>query len=269
MRRVAHTALLALLAALAVCPSALAASALAPLSPNAPANAALAACHRSPAIEARDAVVSTWMHPLPGAPRLALRIDLEQRPLGARRWTMRDDVPGLGVWTTPSDPTLGDRAGDVFKYRQAVDALAVPFAYRFRVGFRWSDEDGQLVRQAEVTTRGCRQPDLRPNLVLTEVRAQPSAMDPALVRYSVTVLNEGRSNAAPVVVAATLPGETTPGGHTRTVGRLKPGQWAVVRFTGPGCAAGGTPALFVADPANAVEESDEADDERAATCPAP
>lgn len=233
------------------------------------AHARLLACRRSPLLDGRVALVGAWMRPLPGATRLALRIDLLERLPGSRRWTRRSDVPGLGAWTEPSDALVGTRAGDVFKYRQSVGRLAVRAAYRFRVAFRWLDAAGAVVREAAVTTRPCRQPDLRPELVLDEVRAVPTFRDPSLVRYAVLVRNAGRSTAARVAVAATLPGDTTPRSHVRGVRRLGPGQRAVVTFTGPGCAAGEAPALFVADPANAIDEADEANNELLAACPAP
>lgn len=236
---------------------------------DAPAHARVAACRRSPLIDERTAVVGASMRPLPEARRLALRIDLQQRPLGAGRWTSRSDVPGLGVWTSPSDPLVGTRPADVFKYRQAVDGLAVPFAYRFRVAFRWSDDLGAVVHETALLTRACRQPDLRPDLVLASVRAEPSGSDPALVRYLVVVRNDGRTVSGRAVVAATLPGDATPGAHLRSIGRIEPGGSALIAFGGPGCAAGEAPALFAVDPANAVEEVDEADNALAARCPAP
>jgi hypothetical protein len=233
------------------------------------AGARLLACHRSPAIEQRTAVVGTWMRPLVNdGRRLAVKLDLWQRTPD-RGWTLRTDVPVLGAWVAPSDPLVGTRPGDLFKYRQAVGRLEVPAAYRFRVTFRWSNAAGAVVRQASVTTRACRQPDLRPDLVLDAVSAAPSPRSHGLVRYEVTVRNAGRSAAPRSEVAATLPGDTTPNQRLRTVAALAPGASAVVAFTGPGCAAGGTPASFVADPANALEEADEANDELAAACPAP
>lgn len=273
-----RSVVVALLAALAVSASAAPATAAAPIPPlahrasvppaPAPAGARLLACRRSPSLAERAAVVGTWMHPLPNGRRLALRIDLFQRtPAG--RWALRSDVPGLGAWTSPSDPLLGTRPADVFKYRQAVGHLVVPSSYRFRVAFRWLDDGGAVVREASVTTQVCRQPDLRPDLVLDSVDAAPSPRGGGLVRYAVVLSNVGRSAASRAVVAATLPGDATPNAHLRTVARLEPGASVVVSFTGPGCAAGELPAAFVADPANALDEADEANDELAAACPAP
>jgi len=235
-------------------------------SSGAPAGARLAGCHRAPTIDQRNAVVSTWMRPVRGGNHLAVRLDLWERTPG-QRWALRADVPGLGSWVTPSDAGVGSRAGDVFKYRQAVGRLEVPAAYRFHVAFRWLDDDGNVVRSTERTTAVCRQPDLRPDLVLRSVEARPAGG--GLVRYAVRVGNKGESAVARAVVAATLPGDAAPGLHSRTVRALAPGATAVVRFTGPGCAAGEQPASFVADPSNAVEEADETNNALAGSCPAP
>jgi hypothetical protein len=233
-----------------------------------PAGARLLACRHSPSLDQRTAVVAAWMRPLPAARRLALRIDLYERNPGAH-WTLRSDVPGLGMWTTPSDALVGTRAGDVFKYRQAVGRLVVPAAYRFHVAFRWFDANGTVVREGARTTAVCRQPDLRPDLVLESVTETPAPHDPALARYAVVVGNEGQSAVARATVAATFPSDVTPGLHVRVVRRLAPGATVLVAFTGPGCAAGGQPATFLADPSNAFDEADETNNALTASCPAP
>ena len=144
----------------------------------------------------------------------------------------------------------------------------MPAAYRFHVAFRWSDDAGAVVREASVTTAVCRQPDLRPDLRVDSVQILPAARS-GLVRYVVLLGNEGRSRGRARVVAATFPGDATPGLHLRSVRRLVPGETAVVTFVGPGCVAGDQPAAFVADPSNAVDEVDEANNALAASCPAP
>jgi hypothetical protein len=233
---------------------------------SAPAGARLLSCRHSPAIEQRTAVVGTWMRPLPTAGHLALRVNLYQRTPGTR-WTLRSDVPGLGTWTTPSDPLLGTRPGDVFKYRQAVGHLVVPASYRFQVTFRWLGADGADVQEASVTTAICRQPDQRPDLVVDSVDATP--LRSGLVRYAILLGNEGRSPVAHASLAATFPGDAVPGLHLRSAGRVLPGGSTLVTFVGPGCSAGEQPASFAADPSNAVDEVDEANNELAASCPAP
>ena len=94
-----------------------------------------------------------------------MRLDLWERSAG-QRWALRSDVPGLGVWVTPSDAGVGSRAGDVFKYRQAVGRLEVPAAYRFqrRVPLARRRRRGRARGDAHHAV--CRQPDLRPDLVL-------------------------------------------------------------------------------------------------------
>jgi hypothetical protein len=235
-------------------------------SSDASAGARLISCHRAPSIDERVAVVGTWMRPIAGGPHLAVKVDLWERRPG-QRWRLRSDVPGLGSWVTPSDAGVGSRAADVFRYRQAVGRLEVPAAYRFHVAFHWLDADGAVVREAARTTATCRQPDLRPDLVLLDVRSLPAGGD--LVRYVVRVGNEGESAVGRAVVAATLPGDTAPGLNSRVVRALPAGATAVVRFLGPGCAAGERPASFLADPSNVVDEIDETNNALAAVCPAP
>jgi hypothetical protein len=248
------------------------ASATAPTAPtpSAPsAGARLATCSQGPQIDARSAVVSAWMKPLADAEHLTLKLDLYQRQLPAGHWTVRSDVPGLGTWTAPSDALVGTRAGDVFKYRQAVGRLVVGFGYRFRVGFRWLDDAGAVVRESAVTTRTCRQPDLRPDLVPTDVQVKPSPIAPGTFLYAVTVTNQGRTTVPRAVLNATYPGETTPGLHRHRVGRLAPGASVAITFTSPGCDAGDVPATFIIDLANAVDEANETNNQLVATCPEP
>jgi hypothetical protein len=108
---------------------------------------------------------------------------------------------------------------------------------------------------------------VRPDLVLLDVRVLPAGGD--LVRYVVRAGNEGRGAVARATVAATLPGDATPGLHTRLVRALTPGKYVRLTFTGPGCAVGEQPASFLADPSNAVDEADEANNAASAACPAP
>jgi uncharacterized repeat protein (TIGR01451 family) len=234
-----------------------------------PYGARLALCRRSLRAEKRTAVVAVTMRPIEDAARFAVKIDLYERPLAGGRWTLRTDVPGLGHWTAPSDPTIGSRSADVYKLRQAVNRLVVQYAYRFRVAFRWYDAEDELLREATATTRGCRQIDLRPDLRITHARARPSARFPGLVRYVVSVRNDGRTVARGVVVAATLPGEASADRSAR-VARIEAGELADVAFTGPGCAAEDpAPPSFAVDPADAIDEVDEADNGFALVCPVP
>lgn len=233
---------------------------------RAPYSARLLTCRRSPRIERRVVAVAAHMRPIASGTHLSLRVQLYQRPLSSRHWTLRSDVPGLGEWISPADPTLGSRLADVFAYHQAVGRLVVPDAYRFRVSFRWLDDAGNVVRQEHATTRPCREPDLRPDLTLPAVRVKPSLRYPGYARYVVTVRNKGRSTARHVVVSATFPAHPVADG-TRTIRRLRAGQSVEVSFVAPKCSATDTaPPSFVADPAGAIEEMDETNNSAVAAC---
>jgi hypothetical protein len=233
--------------------------------------ARLVSCKRSLRPDGRAATVLTTMRPVRHATHFAVRIDLYQRPLAGGAWTLRSDVPGLGAWLAPNDPKLGSRPKDVFEYRQSIGRLAYPFAYRFRAAFRWSDDSGAIVRQAQVRTLPCREPDLRPDLRLTDVTILPSGMmplqgQPTLVRYRVGVTNGGHRSAHGVAVQ----GDFLTGGvdapQTRTLALVRPGERFHVSFVAPTCAALDAPPSFTVDPGNTVDEANEANNTLLATC---
>jgi hypothetical protein len=261
-----------LVAAITLLMSATAAGAAVPTRQAAPYDAQLSSCHSSPRIAARSVAVATSMRPVGSGRRLLVRIDLYQRSIDGGRWAARADVPGLSVWTPPSDPTIGSRPNDVFKYRQAVGRLVVPFQFRFRVGFRWLDADGDVVRSASLLTAVCSQPDLRPDLTIVRLRQIPDASAPSAIRYSALVKNVGVGSARRIVVAAQFPGSEGGEGQTvlKTIGRLAARRAVWVSFSGSGCvvrAGAAVAPAFAADPANEIEESSETNNVLAATCP--
>jgi uncharacterized repeat protein (TIGR01451 family) len=233
------------------------------------ASARLAACRRAVALDGRSAAVLATMRPIRHGKHLSLRVDLVQRPLAGGHWSVRTDVPGLGTWIAPNDAKLGSRPGDVFKYRQAVGQLVIPFAYRFKVSFRWSNASGAVVRRAHVTTQPCREFDPRPDLVLPSVTTAPVPQNLNALRYSVTVRNAGNVTARGVVVSASFPGNETASGQTRTVALLGAGASTKVTFGGPPCASLTAPPTFTVDPSSAIDELDETNNQLTATCPAP
>jgi hypothetical protein len=268
-----RTALLALLTALAAALGAGIATgasvsggtlrdAATPSAPKPPYDARLLSCRRSPRTDLRTATVGASMRPVAGARRLALRVDLYQRPLAGGRWALRSDVPGLSIWTTPSDPTIGSRPNDVFKYRQAVGRLVVPFAYRFKVTFRWTDAAGEIVREETATTLPCKEPDLRPDLVIEDVLVAPAGVGESTSSYTVIVRNSGRTPASSIGVGATF---SSP---ARSIRRLEPHETAELTFLGPACVAETPGPTFLVDPANAIDEGRETNNSLAATCPA-
>jgi hypothetical protein len=235
---------------------------------GAPYAASLIVCRRALALRRSSATVGAVMRPIPGGRRLAVKVDLFQRPLGrGGRWTKRADVPGLGVWTTPSDATIGTRANDLFKYRQAVGLLVVPYAYRFNVTFRWYDAAGAVVQERSAWTPACAQQDLRPDLTIVRVDVEPHAA-PGLARYVLLVRNRGARAATGIGVGFAPDAEgTVPATAVKTIARLRPLEMSEVTLVGPRCEPGAEP-TFAVDPARTIDEADEDDNALRATCPA-
>ena len=212
--------------------------------------AVLETCETSPLPVGRIASFVGSMPAVAGASRMQMRFDLQRRRSGERRWRVVRGAQGFGVWET-SEPA---RAGFVFHKR--VDGLHVPASYRARVRFRWAADDGEIVRQARRHTRSCAQPDLRPDLVVTSLRAVLDAR-PAFAVYTVTVRNDGRSAAGPFAVRAA-------GGVVEVAG-LAVGRHVAVAVIAPAC----LPDLVVratADADHRIDESDEHNGLRR-TCP--
>ncbi|ADB53050.1 CARDB domain-containing protein [Conexibacter woesei] len=271
MKKVAAAVISVLAVALVATPLASSSASAASAKPNAKTRAVttaplsydarLLSCRRSPSTDQRFAVVGASMRPVPGGKRLAMRVELFQKPLSGGRWMLRGDVPGLGTWMPPSDPSIGTRPNDVFKYRQSVGRLVVPYAYRFRVSFRWSDAAGRVVREESAVTVPCREPDLRPDLVVASATVEPD-LDPTRALYIVVVKNVGRSVASSIGVGATF------ASSTRYVRRLGPAESGEVTFIGPACPAGATGPTFLVDPGNTIDEGLETNNSLLATCPA-
>ncbi|MDO8213082.1 CARDB domain-containing protein [Conexibacter sp. CPCC 206217] len=234
---------------------------VAPASVKLPFDARIATCRKSPRTDLRTAVIAASMRPIDGGTKLSLRADLYQRPLSGGRWALRSDVPGLGVWSSPTDPSIGSNPGDVFKYRYAVGRLVVPFAYRFRVTYRWSDLTGRVVREETVTTLPCKEPDLRPDIVIDDVVVEP-ALDPTQSTYTLFVRNAGRSTAWNVALSSSY------AARVGTIRRIGPLETTELTFVAPLCAEGQPGPTFVADPSNAIDEARETNNTLVATCPA-
>jgi hypothetical protein len=183
-----------------------------------PLSATLETCETSALPVGRIASFVGSMPAVAGATRMQMRFDLQRRRFGERRWHVVRGVQGFGVWET-SEPA---RAGFVFHKR--VDGLHVPATYRARVRFRWADDDGEIVREARRHTKSCAQPDLRPDLVVTSLRAVLDAR-PAFALYTVTVRNDGRAAAGPFAVRAA--------GGVREVAGLAAGRHVAVGVIAP------------------------------------
>jgi CARDB len=218
-----------------------------------PTRASLESCHTGAAALDRFAVFTAQMGATSQSKRMLVRFDLLQRVPGDDYH--RVQAPGLGVWRS-SIPGV-----DIFRYRKQVANLEAPGSYRAFVRFRWLDASGKVIAGATRRTRTCRQPDLRPDLSVGALTAQPAANDRA--RYTVLVRNEGRTPTSAFTVGFVVGDQTQP---TQSVQSLVPGETRVLSFAGPRCNRA-NPVRVTVDPDLAVDEADETNNSRTVVCP--
>jgi hypothetical protein len=248
MRRSA--ALLTALFALAV--AAPAAPAAAAPGPSVPLRAGLQSCTTGEAAADRAAVFTGSMPALRGTRRMWMRFDLLERRPGDGAWT-RVAADGLGLW----ERSRPGRSGFVFSKR--VERLAAPAWYRAVVRFRWYDASGRLQRQTTRRTPVCRQPDPRPNVVVSAI----DVIAPG--RFTVTVANRGRAAAPPFAVLFTVDGDERTDRRRERVLGLEPGQVLTIPIEARPCRDGGV-LRAEADPEDVLDESDEDDGALARPC---
>ncbi|MET0601573.1 MAG: CARDB domain-containing protein [Baekduia sp.] len=188
--------------------------------------------------------------------RMQMRFALLQRKgTGPKGIFKKLAVPGWGGWVK-SDP---DRQGFVFTKR--VEALRAPAGYRAVITFRWLDGKGHVQRTATRTTPVCEQPDPRPDLVLSGVDA--TAAGKSTAAYTVSIGNEGHSDAVPFAVTVTVDGTVS---DPVTLGPIAAGGRLTGTLAAPKCAPGSM-ILVTIDVANTVAESVESDDAVQRPCP--
>ncbi|MDQ6605509.1 MAG: hypothetical protein M3Z06_03065, partial [Actinomycetota bacterium] len=119
-------------------------------------------CRKALDPRARAVSITAVMRPVPGTQKLELRFELSSRTAGVGVFRQLSGT-GLGTWITPTEPTLGRRAGDVWRVHHPVADLSAPAAYRFRVDFRWLGAHGKVLSSATKTSGTCLQPELRPD----------------------------------------------------------------------------------------------------------
>ncbi len=119
--------------------------------PGGGASATIEECVTSAAQEQRLVGFAAEMTAMPGAVRMAMRIDLEERaPEELEYHTV--NFPGLGVWRS------SDAKVKVYKYLKQVSNLSAPASYRGLVRFRWLNAKGHVIKRAERVTSRCLQP---------------------------------------------------------------------------------------------------------------
>jgi hypothetical protein len=211
---------------------------------------------------ARAISVTAVMRPLPQTAKLELEFQLLERAGGAAAWTAVP-APGFGTWLSPaSPPTLGQQPGDVWKVTKPVADLDAPASYRFEVSFRWLGADGTVLGSATELGKVCREPELRPDLVVQSVK--PVQTRNGQTVYAAAVTDTGASGAGPVTVQLSSSGEVA---TTKTVPHIAPHQTVVIRLLGPVCNPASPPTVTV-DPNNQLDVSSRSQATLAAQCQA-
>jgi len=211
---------------------------------------------------ARAVGVTATMRPLTGTRRMAIRFELLQRSPGLP--VQEVNSGDLSVWRTPANPTLGQLPGDVWRLQKSVYNLDVPFAYQFRVSFRWTGLHGKVLGTATRFTRTCHQRELRPDLAVRSIAVAPIPGHPNKNLYTAVIANQGVTGAGPFQVLF-APGDTS-APTTDTVSFLGAGKTRTLAFVGPSCDAANPPTVS-ADAASQVDDFDRSNNVLAATCP--
>jgi hypothetical protein len=262
MRRIWLTGL-ALMAATAL-PGAVAAQARVPAATDPPPRALVKGlvCVKALDPAARAVDVTAAMRPLTGTLRMAVQFVLLSKPAGASAFAPVAGA-GLGSWVSPSDPTLGQRPGDVWIIKHPVADLDAPAAYRFEVSFRWTGAKDRVLGTAVRFSRACVQPEFRPDLVVQAVSATVDPSHPALDDFAVTLANTGATGAGPFTL------ELSDGTvvKDKTVDRLGPHAVKTFQFVAPGCSSSAPPRV-VADPLDQIDVSSRVGASFAVACPA-
>lgn len=233
--------------------------ALAPAAQAAPpADVRLSACGSSLEQPLRSMAVEGRMRLTRGARKLQMRFALQVLTPDRPRWTPVL-APGFGDWNT-ADPTPRR-----YVFEKRVEALAAPARYRMVVRFRWLGDGDRRVASAKLVSPTCAQADLRPDLApvrLSFGRREESGAR----RYVVAVANDGESPSGAFEVAVEVDG--VPLAVAVQSAGVRPDGRSELVLSGPSCPEGKRVVVRV-DPADAIDEADEADNGLTRACPKP
>ncbi len=201
----------------------------------------------------RSAAFTASMPAKQDTKKMAIRFDLQQRTVDGGIWK-KVAAPSFGRWERSRRGVAG------FVYAKDVHGLTAPGEYRAVVRFRWFAADG-TIDETRKTTRTCRQPDQRPDLV--GGRVQVVAGPGGTATYRLPVRNTGRTAAGPFAVTLQVGGARV---SAATVGGLAPGGSTIVELSGPACSTGQSVQLTI-DDGDAVDESSEEVEVVGPVCP--
>jgi hypothetical protein len=236
---------------------ALAAPAAGAAVPRWAAKAVLADCERGPGETDRAAVFAGQMRTVRGASRMQMRFTLQARTPDQSRWGSVA-APGFGTWVSSQSGTSR------YVYTKRIEGLLAPASYRVQLRFRWLSASGRTLATTRRNSASCRQPDPRPNLIVSSLAVRPT-VKAGRYRYVAFVRNTGRSAADASELRMAVGGAELP---FAPVIALEPGEGVEVAVEGPAC-AGGAPVDADADAADEVDERDEVDNRFTRLCPPP
>ncbi len=215
-------------------------------------------CQKALDPPARAVSITAVMRPLAGTQKLEMKFELLSRLPGAGVATQLAGT-GLGSWIAPDKPTLGRRPGDVWIVHHPVADLSAPAAYHFRVAFRWLGAHGRVLGSMTRTSGSCRQPELRPDLLVQSFTAQPVAGHPKLSEYTAKIRNAGATAAGSFDVEVSNKAKAIP------VKRLGAHTTRRLLFVGPVCDSTAPPSLTL-DPQGQVDDYNRANNTAPAVC---
>jgi CARDB len=244
---------MARIAAIVAALVALPAAAFAAPRPDAPATGVPVAKVVSCDVTSADRAATFYarMDSIPGASRMQIRFQLQERLGRDDSWT-KLDIPALRQWHT-------SQAGvKRFGWKQTVDALRIGGAYKARVQYRWLSVTGGVLDIFSRDTPVCRGP--LPNIAVGDLTVKPGPTADTRT-YRVTILNKGKVDADEVDVSLSVDKAIL---DTITLNQVGAGESRTVNFTGPACRHG---VRVKADPGNSIGETIEDDNSQLFGCP--
>ena len=149
-------------------------------------------CQKALDPPARAVSVQAVMRPVTGTSKMQMKFELMRQTKPHTRFVAVHGR-GLGTWISPTDPTLGQQAGDVWILNHPVVNLAAPATYKFKVVFKWIGAQGQTLGMATQASPTCYQPELRADLLVRSLSVTPITSGPAAGQWAYTaqIANRG------------------------------------------------------------------------------